>query len=57
MRSSGVVGSGKTELRRLAIKAISEVSVAQPGKKGSKNGSQIANAEVILREQTYDWVS
>ncbi|KAK8846712.1 hypothetical protein IAR55_005799 [Kwoniella newhampshirensis] len=45
---SGPVGSGKTEMRRLAIKAISEVSVASPGKKGSRIGSQIANAEFIL---------
>nr|XP_031861862.1 uncharacterized protein CI109_002691 [Kwoniella shandongensis]KAA5528934.1 hypothetical protein CI109_002691 [Kwoniella shandongensis] len=45
---SGPVGSGKTELRRLAVKAISEVSVASPGKKGSKIGGQIANAEFIL---------
>ncbi|WWC67634.1 uncharacterized protein I206_101544 [Kwoniella pini CBS 10737] len=45
---SGSVGSGKTEIRRLAIKAISEVSVAAPGKKGSKVGSQVANAQFIL---------
>ncbi|OCF76617.1 chitin synthase [Kwoniella mangroviensis CBS 8886] len=45
---NGSVGSGKTEMRRLAIKAISEVSVAAPGKKGSKAGSQVANAEFIL---------
>jgi len=40
------MGSGKSEMRRLAIKAISEVSVASPGKKGSKVGAQFANAEV-----------
>ncbi|KAL1408451.1 Chitin synthase, class 5 [Vanrija albida] len=45
---SGASGSGKTEMRRLAIKAISEVAVAPPGKKGYKVGQQIANAEFIL---------
>lgn len=40
------MGSGKSEMRRLAIKAISEISVASPGKKGAKVGSQVANAEV-----------
>ena len=40
------MGSGKSEMRRLAIKAISEVSVASQGKKGYKLGGQIANAEV-----------
>ena len=40
------MGSGKTETRRLAIKAISEVAVPGPGKKGSKIGTQIANAQV-----------
>ncbi|OCF41838.1 chitin synthase [Kwoniella heveanensis CBS 569] len=46
--TSGPVASGKSEMKRLAIKAISEVSVAAPGKKGAKIGSQIANAEFIL---------
>ncbi|WRT65066.1 uncharacterized protein IL334_002008 [Kwoniella shivajii] len=45
---SGPVASGKSEMRRLSIKAISEVSAAAPGKKGSKTGSQVANAEFIL---------
>ena len=40
------MGSGKSEMRRLAIKAVSEVSVASQGKKGYKLGGQIANAEV-----------
>ena len=52
--SSGAVGGGKTEMRRLAIKAISEVSVATPGKKGSKIGGQIANAEVGLNSDHTD---
>lgn len=43
---SGAVGSGKTEIRRLAIKAILELSSAASGKKGSKIGPQVANAEV-----------
>lgn len=44
--NSGAVGSGKTEMRRLAIKAIAELGVAAPGKKGAKIGPQVANAEV-----------
>jgi chitin synthase len=40
------VGSGKSEMKRLAIRAISEISAASPGKKGSKVSGQIANAEV-----------
>ena len=43
------MGSGKTEMRRLAIKAITEVSAASPGKKGAKVGGQVANAEVSAR--------
>lgn len=43
---NGSVGSGKTELRRMMVKAISEVSVANPGKKGGKVGAQIANSQV-----------
>jgi chitin synthase len=46
LNCSGAIGSGKTEMRRLAIKAICEVSVASPGKKGAKLGGQVANAEV-----------
>ena len=45
-RHSGAMGSGKSEMRRLAIKAISEVSSASSGKKGSKVGAQVVNAEV-----------
>ncbi|RXK42203.1 chitin synthase [Tremella mesenterica] len=45
---NGASGSGKTEMRRLAVKAISEVSVASPGRKGAKVGPQVANAEFIL---------
>lgn len=33
-------------MRRLAVKALVELSVASPGKKGSKLGHQIPNAEV-----------
>jgi hypothetical protein len=33
-------------MKRLAIRAISEISAASPGKKGSKVSGQIANAEV-----------
>ncbi|ORY22433.1 chitin synthase-domain-containing protein [Naematelia encephala] len=48
MLMSGAMGSGKSEMRRLAIKAISEVSVAPAGKKGYKVGGQVANAQFIL---------
>ncbi|KAL7424340.1 hypothetical protein Q5752_000022 [Cryptotrichosporon argae] len=46
--ASGAVGSGKSEVRRLAIKAITAVSSATSGKKGAKVGPQIANAEFVL---------
>ncbi|ODO09469.1 hypothetical protein I350_03069 [Cryptococcus amylolentus CBS 6273] len=47
--TNGPMGSGKSELKRLAIEAISEVSVATPGKKGSKLGLQVASAEFIQK--------
>jgi len=43
---SGLAGSGKSETRRLAIRAICELSTPAQGKRGSKIGSQVANAEV-----------
>jgi chitin synthase len=43
---SGLAGSGKSETRRLAIRAICELSSPAHGKRGSKIGSQVANAEV-----------
>ncbi|KAH8833739.1 glycosyltransferase family 2 protein [Flagelloscypha sp. PMI_526] len=45
---SGEVGSGKSENRRLAIKSILELSVSNPGKKGSKLGGQIPASEFVL---------
>lgn len=45
---SGETGSGKSESRRLAIKIILELSVSNPGKKGSKLGAQIPSAEFVL---------
>ncbi|TFY81864.1 hypothetical protein EWM64_g2154 [Hericium alpestre] len=45
---SGETGSGKSENRRLAIKTILELSVSNPGKKGSKLASQIPAAEFVL---------
>jgi chitin synthase len=45
---SGETGSGKSENRRLAIKSILELSVSNPGKKGSKLSSQIPSAEFVL---------
>lgn len=45
---SGETSSGKSENRRLAIKAMLELSVSNPGKKGSKLGSQIPASEFVL---------
>lgn len=45
---SGETGSGKSENRRLAIKSIIELSVSNPGKKGSKLSTQIPSAEFVL---------
>ncbi|KAG8923717.1 hypothetical protein FRC02_010963 [Tulasnella sp. 418] len=45
---AGETGSGKSESRRLAIKVILELSVSNPGKKGSKLSSQIPSAEFVL---------
>ncbi|RPD61627.1 glycosyltransferase family 2 protein [Lentinus tigrinus ALCF2SS1-7] len=44
----GETGSGKSENRRLAIKTLLELSVSQPGKKGSKLGHQVPAAEFVL---------
>ncbi|KAF8313908.1 chitin synthase-domain-containing protein [Cantharellus anzutake] len=45
---SGETGAGKSESRRLAIKSVIELSVSNPGKKGSKLASQIPSADFIL---------
>ncbi|KAK2462553.1 hypothetical protein APHAL10511_005523 [Amanita phalloides] len=45
---SGETGSGKSENRRLAIKTLLELSVSNPGKKGSKLGSQVPASEFVL---------
>ncbi|KAI8989101.1 glycosyltransferase family 2 protein [Trametes punicea] len=45
---TGETASGKSENRRLAIKTLLELSVSQPGKKGSKLGHQIPAAEFVL---------
>ncbi|KAF9817354.1 hypothetical protein IEO21_03495 [Rhodonia placenta] len=45
---SGETGSGKSENRRLAIKTLLELSVSQPGKKGSKLAHQVPAAEFVL---------
>ncbi|KAI0027842.1 glycosyltransferase family 2 protein [Vararia minispora EC-137] len=45
---SGETGSGKSENRRLAIKTILELSVSNPGKKGSKLAHQVPAAEFVL---------
>ncbi|KAL5497865.1 hypothetical protein ACEPAH_2796 [Sanghuangporus vaninii] len=45
---SGETCSGKSENRRLAIKSIIELSVSNPGKKGSKLSTQIPSAEFVL---------
>jgi chitin synthase len=45
---SGETSSGKSENRRLALKSIIELSVSNPGKKGSKLATQIPSAEFVL---------
>ncbi|KJA23760.1 glycosyltransferase family 2 protein [Hypholoma sublateritium FD-334 SS-4] len=45
---SGETGSGKSENRRLAIKSLLELSVSNPGKKGSKLASQLPASEFVL---------
>ncbi|KIM80662.1 glycosyltransferase family 2 protein [Piloderma croceum F 1598] len=45
---SGETGSGKSESRRLAIKALLELSVSSPGKKGSKLAAQVPASEFVL---------
>jgi len=45
---SGESGSGKSENRRLAIKSILELSVSNPGKKGSKLVHQVPASEFVL---------
>ena len=45
---SGETSSGKTELRRLAIRALINLSAATPGKKGSKLAIQIPSGQHIL---------
>ncbi|EJD51949.1 glycosyltransferase family 2 protein [Auricularia subglabra TFB-10046 SS5] len=45
---SGDTASGKSENRRLAIKSILELSVSNPGKKGSKLAVQLPAAEFVL---------
>ena len=46
--SSGETGSGKSENRRLAIKSLLELSVSNPGKKGSKLATQLPASEFVL---------
>ena len=45
---SGETASGKSEVRRLALKTLVDLSVTAPGKKGSKLGFQVPSAEYIL---------
>ncbi|TFK32154.1 glycosyltransferase family 2 protein [Crucibulum laeve] len=45
---SGETGSGKSENRRLAIKTLLELSVSNPGKKGSKLATQVPAAEFVV---------
>ncbi|GAC95183.1 glycosyltransferase [Pseudozyma hubeiensis SY62] len=45
---AGDTSSGKSEVRRLALRALIDLSVAPPGKKGFKLGVQIPSAEYIL---------
>ena len=43
---SGETGSGKSEARRLSIKAISQLSAVGMGKRSAKMATQVANGEV-----------
>ncbi|KDN52499.1 glycosyltransferase family 2 protein [Tilletiaria anomala UBC 951] len=45
---NGETSSGKSELRRLALKALVNLSVSAPGKKGSKLAYQVPAAEFVL---------
>ncbi|KAK0523106.1 Chitin synthase, class 8 [Tilletia horrida] len=45
---SGESASGKTELRRLAVRELINLSGSAPGKKGSKLAFQIPSAEYVL---------
>ncbi|KAG6333627.1 hypothetical protein ID866_5463 [Astraeus odoratus] len=45
---SGETASGKSENRRLAIKTLLELSVSNPGKKGSKLANQVPAAEFVI---------
>ncbi|KAF8872468.1 glycosyltransferase family 2 protein [Infundibulicybe gibba] len=46
---SGETGSGKSENRRLAIKTLLELSVSNPGKKGSKLATQVPASDLYLK--------
>ncbi|PWN45202.1 chitin synthase 8 [Ceraceosorus guamensis] len=45
---AGETASGKTELRRLAIRTLVDLSAPPPGKKGSKLAVQVPSGEFIL---------
>ncbi|KAJ7473492.1 glycosyltransferase family 2 protein [Mycena latifolia] len=45
---TGETASGKSENRRLAIKTLLELSVSNPGKKGSKLATQVPASEFVL---------
>ncbi|MCO5583292.1 hypothetical protein L7F22_037202 [Adiantum nelumboides] len=45
---AGETASGKTEIRRLALRTLIDLSAASPGKKGSKLAAQIPSGEFIL---------
>ncbi|CAO1621032.1 unnamed protein product [Sympodiomycopsis kandeliae] len=45
---TGETSSGKTELRRLAVRSLIALSASAPGKKGSKLAYQVPSAEYIL---------
>ncbi|KAK7447693.1 hypothetical protein VKT23_009920 [Stygiomarasmius scandens] len=49
---SGETASGKSESHRLAIKAILELSVSNPGKKGAKLATQVPAAESFGNART-----
>ena len=53
--NSGKTGSRKSENRRLAIKSLLELSVSNPGKKGSKLSTQLLAVEFVLETFGNAW--
>ncbi|KAF8549445.1 P-loop containing nucleoside triphosphate hydrolase protein [Imleria badia] len=48
IQDQSLIMSGKSETQRLAIKTLLELSVSNPGKKGSKLATQVPAAEFVI---------